>query len=407
MQLLTGLLILTGMLFNFRTVQNEQSDLGQTGVRVVDIQISHIFGEQIDLQAKVETDDPIEQILVYIQPEKNGPLTIEPLTPTSDGEIYYIFDLTQNHVRAFSELSIWFEVTLEDGTSYSSETIKYTYEDNRFEWQSIQTDGFTVFWYQEDTDLGQRILNIADEGLERINSQIGVPWPDNIQIYAYASVLEMQDTLMFSGDSSSWVAGHADPELGIIVVSLPPGPEQILEIRRQIPHEMVHILLYDKMGSNYSKLPRWLNEGLASTAELYPNPDFQLLLDKAHERDALIPIRELSSGFPIDAANFQLAYAEAYAFTWYLQQTYGTETIETLIQAYTDGMDFEAGVQAAFETSINGLDSDWRQSTFDGAPITLSWRQNIPLLIVFGIVLIVPIGWMVAGFSKRKKVETP
>ena len=337
-KLLTDLIILTGMLFNFMTAQPSRPELGKPDVQVSDIQISHIFGEQIDLQARVEAKDPIEEILLFIQSEDNNTLVVEPLRPTFDGEIYYIFDLTQNQVRSFSELSIWFEITLNNGDSHISEIIKYEYNDNRFEWQSIQTEEFTIFWYQDDPDLGQRILNVAYEGLERINNQVGVPEPDNILIYAYASVIEMQDTLMFSGGSSAWIAGHADPDLGTIVVSLPPGPEQILEIRRQIPHELVHILLYEKMGPNYSNLPRWLNEGLASTAELFPNPDYQLLLDKAHERDALIPIRDLNTGFPIDAANFQLSYAEAYAFTWYLQQTYGKESIEALIQAYTDEM---------------------------------------------------------------------
>jgi len=402
-QLLTDLIILAGLLLNLSTAQPTYIDLVRSDVQVVDIQISHIFGEQIDLQAKVETNDPVEQIQVFIQSEDTNTLAIEPLSPTPDGEIYYIFDLTQNPVRAFSELSIWFEISMEDGTSQSSEKIKYKYNDNRFEWQSIQTQEFNVSWYQDDPDIGQRILDVAYEGLERINNQVWVPAPDNIRIYAYASVVAMQDTLMFSGGSSSWIAGHADPDLGTVVVSLPPGPEQILEIRRQIPHELVHILLYEKMGPNYSKLPRWLNEGLASTAELFPNPDFQLLLDKAHKRDALIPIRDLNAGFPIDAANFQLSYAEAYAFTWYLQQTYGKEAIEALIQAYTDEMAYDEGIQATFDLSLDALDSAWRQSMFNEPTRILSWHENIPLLIVSGLVFIVPIGLMTVGISKRRK----
>jgi hypothetical protein len=157
------------------------------------------------------------------------------------------------------------------------------------------------------------------------------------------------------------------------------------------------------MGPNYSKLPRWLNEGLASTSELYPNPDYQLLLDKAHERDALIPIQDLSKGFPIDAANFQLSYAEAYAFTWYLQQTYSKESIEALIQAYSDGMDHDEGIQATFETSLDRLDTAWRQSIFDKAPETLSSYENLPYLIIFGAVFVVPIGLIAGGIRKRNK----
>ena len=61
------------------------------------------------------------------------------------------------------------------------------------------------------------------------------------------------------------------------------------------------------------------------------------------------------------------------------------------------------GIQATFELSLDVLDSAWRQSMFNEAPITISWHENIPFLIVTGVVFIVPIGLMAVGIGKRRK----
>jgi hypothetical protein len=208
---------------------------------------------------------------------------------------------------------------------------------------------------------------------------------------------------LFAGSSTSWVAGHADPDLGVIMVSLPPGPEQILEIKRQIPHELVHILLFEKLGSRYSAMPRWLNEGLATVAELFPNPDYQLLLEKAYEREGLIPILDLCSSFPIDAANFQLSYAESYAFTWYLLQTYGNDKIEGLIQAYANGQACDQGIHTVYGESLTNLEAAWRLARFNENLFFNTWIESLPLIIVFGFVFLVPIGLIILKLGKRGK----
>jgi len=271
---------------------------------------------------------------------------------------------------------------------------------NRFEWESITNQEFSIFWYQDDPNLGKEIQNTAYKGLALIQNQVDVPTPDGIFIYAYADAGEMQDTLISTDGSTSWVAGHADPDIGVIVVSLPPGSEQYRELQRQIPHELTHVLLYKKIGQRYSSLPRWLNEGLASQFELNPNPDFQLLLDKAFERNALIPLYDLCNSFPIDAANFQLSYAESYSFTSYLQDKFGGKMIEELIQAYANGMNCDQAVLDVYKFSLIELDADWRQYRFNENTDDALINTSEPLIIILGFAFIVPISLILIGIGK-------
>ena len=373
-----------------------------SGTQVEDVDVTHIFGEKIQVNATLETDTPVRTLEIILQYEDGTEIATEAVVPESDGSLNYTLDLIEHPVRAFSTILIEFTIKLEDGNSITSPPSNVFYDDNRFEWQNLEKGEFSVYWYQDDPDLGEAIIEIALEGWERIHSLLEVPPPEDIKIYAYDNAIDMQETLIFSGNSSYWIAGHAASDLGVIIVSLPPGPEQTLEIKRQIPHELVHILLFRKMGPGYTHLPRWLNEGMASTAELFPNPDYQLLLENAYERQTLIPIRDLCTSFPTDAASFQLSYAEAYAFTNYLQQTDGKEKIDELILSYTRGSSCEAGISDTYQKTLNQLEGDWREVMFNENRLLNLWLQNLPLVLVFSAVLITPMSLMIIGARKRK-----
>ena len=70
------------------------------------------------------------------------------------------------------------------------------------------------------------MLDVADAGQERIQDLLALPMPRKLDIYVYADPETMQSAL--SPGSENWVAGHADPDLGVILVTLPEGPEQRL-----------------------------------------------------------------------------------------------------------------------------------------------------------------------------------
>lgn len=401
MNWLSVLIIFAGLLSSFQKPKPFLLGTLTEGPQVVEFRISHVFGKQIDIQAKFKPSEDIENVVVIIEMENNIPLTVETLIPTPLGEIFYIYKISHPAIQPFSILSIGFKIKMSDGSIFTIEPIEYFYDDNRFQWQSIKTDEFIVSWYHEDHDLGSEILKTAHEGLSRINSFLHVPTPESIRIYAYADLADLQDTLKFSGEATSWVAGHANPDFGTIVVSLPEGPEQRVEIGRQIPHELTHILLYQKIGPAYSNIPHWLNEGLATYSELYPNPNYQVLLKKAYEKGTLIPIENLCDNFPIDAANFQLAYAEAYAFTRYLHESYGLVRTEELIQVYAQGQNCDQAIQTTYQLSLSDIEQDWLRAEFSTAPKPMIGNETLPLMILISFAFIVPISLIIKGVGRH------
>jgi hypothetical protein len=186
------------------------------------------------------------------------------------------------------------------------------------------------------------------------------------------------------------VAGHADPDLDVIVVALPEGPEQRLLIEQRIPHELMHIVLYQVTGRGYTDLPTWLNEGLASNVELYPNPDYRILLDNAVEEDSLLPMSSLCKTFPRDANSALLSYAQSASFTSYLHRNFGISEMDELVTTYANGLDCEQGAKVALGKGLTQLEHNWQRDVL-AENVTLTAINNLlPWFVLLATALVLP-----------------
>jgi hypothetical protein len=213
----------------------------------------------------------------------------------------------------------------------------------------------------------------------------------------------MQETLLLAGQN--WAAGHADPDLAVMVVALPVGPDQVLLTEERIPHELMHIMLYQSNPKAYEKLPAWFNEGLASISELVPNPDYQVLLETASKKGTLIPIASLCRGFPVDISGAQVAYAEATGFTRYLYRQYGSSSLQTLLGNYADGLECSRGVDVSLKISLAQLDSNWRATIFGTPPPSPLSGAVWSWFVLLGVVLAIPLILTILGLRKRAPGE--
>jgi hypothetical protein len=298
------------------------------------------------------------------------------------------YDLRQNPIRPFTKINYWYQATFPDGSTLESGKFWFDYIDNRYKWLTAKEDAFQVYWYRGDMAFGQMLLNVTKTGLKSAQSFLPISPPFPLKIYVYASTGELQNALQLS--KQPWVAGRANPDLGVILLSIPSGPDGRLEMERQIPHEIMHILQFQKTGPGYKYIPLWLVEGSASLAELYPSPDYQRALNKAVESDALLPISKLCDSFPVDASSAFLAYAESASFVKYLHQNYGSSKLVALVERYQDGIGCQEGVNVIFEKSLADLDYDWQQKTL-GVNKELAAFQNLsPYLLLLLLLLLIP-----------------
>lgn len=371
-------------------------------VQFSDIEEFYEFGREITFQAKITSEDRIKEVHLFLEPEGQE-TRIEIVQPNQQGEIHHKYDLEKNPIRPFTHVTYWYRVITSRDTKYYSSKNTFDYLDNRFNWQDLENDQFHVYWYLGDLSFGQAILNTAQTGLRSAQTYLKAYPPIPLRIFVYANTADLQSALQLS--QQSWVAGHASPDLGIILVSIPQGPEQRLELERQLPHEMVHILQYQKLGESYQKLPLWLIEGTASLAELYPNPDYQWVLERTANQNALIPIANLCSAFPQEASEAFLAYAQSTSFVRYLYQKFGITKMEELMQNYQDGLGCEQGVVKTFGIPLKQLESGWQRETL-GIDVELLALQNlIPFFLLAVALLLPPLVLSFRFYNRTKKRE--
>ena len=362
----------------------------------------YAFGERITFGASFAPELSIEKVEVSFQ-ANGGATVVEEATQTARGWVY-VHDVRARYVEAFATVTYWFRVTLTGGEVQESERFSFYYEDNRFDWQTLEGVPFRVNWYEGDTAFAQAILDAARTGAQQAGAILDAEFPELIEVYVYGRLQDYQ----FVRDAMGplWAGGHADPAGGVIVVSLPPGENQSLEIERKIPHEVAHMLLYEATGEGFWNLPTWLNEGFASTMEQNPNPDYPFLVASAVQKGTLIPMASLCQPFPRDASGAILAYAESTSFMRYIQQRYGQPGIRAIVAAYANGAACELGTLVApVELPLTQLEREWREGPLAENVALTALREVLPWLALLGAMLVGPV--IVILGSMRAKPARP
>ena len=342
---------------------------------VTKVKLVYQFGSSIHIDAHVSNSSEYASLLLILQPDGQSSRQIK-ITPAADGSVIVDYDLTLDPLRPFARVYYWFELTRLDGTSITSPSYWFDYLDDRYQWISSETDLFHIFWVEGADTFGQKVQEIARDGLKAATNVLPVTPDFPIRIYIYPDVAALQQALTLTGQP--WTAGHASADIGVLLVSNGSQSAELIEMERQIPHELMHVLEYKLAGASYSNIPAWLNEGLATSVELYPDPDLQRILIESQTSGSLLTFSSLCDGFPQDAKTAQLAYAQSASFVNYLNGRFGSNIFTKLIENAASGQTCESAVNSAASVSLTDLEEDWLATTF---------TESVPLN--FGILAVV------------------
>lgn len=378
-------------------IRNAMPVYAQGGVAVENVGAVYVFGEQITFYATIKASSPVQNARIVIFDEGQGITHAQPLSIDADGSARYVFDVQRNALRPFTNVRWLYEFVLADGRTTQSESFFIRYDDNRFAWQKIESNGLRMFWFQGDADFGQKALDTALAGLRTINEFFSVDLRQPVDIFVYPSKNELS---LLGVDS--WTAGQANPPMGVAFVVVTPGLEQSVQMEQRIPHELMHVLSYRHLGAGYDNLPVWLSEGLATLVEINPTAEYERVLFDAAARDGLIPMPDLCASFPRQPDLAFLAYAEARSFTGFLRSTYGSSKLLDLARAYVDGVTCERGVEIVYGTSLAQLDFMWRESLLGQGAWGAAIENMIPYLILLCLVLGIPLAIGFNAVWKKK-----
>ena len=358
------------------------------------------FGGAIAFHLTAESTAEINAVTLFINTGGLTPATWHsaPFQPAKQVETEVSFDLAVNPLPPFGPVNYWWQISDKAGQTLITDPASFNYEDNRFPWRTLSSGSVTVHWYRGDPSFGQDAADIATSDLPRITQDVRAPLPEHINVYIYATDGDVQSALGRVG--IAYANGHADPKLGVVIISVAPDLRASYNLQMLIPHEMTHVLIYRSAAGNYARVPYWFNEGLAVMHQDQRDSNFPALLAAARDAQQFLSLASLCG--PFNPAQVSLAYAESESAVRYIRAHYGAEGINKLLTAYAGGAECAAGVQSALGVSLNQLQADWLQNLAP-APITVGDRTRAlaPWLLLTALVLAAPFTLLLAAVRRR------
>jgi hypothetical protein len=320
------------------------------------------FGRQLNFHLEAGSASGITQVILSFRATGDATTTVErpQFVAGPSVTVDHTYDLQGRYIKPFSRVEYWWTLSDAAGHRLTTEVQTFSYDDGRFPWQSLTRERVTVYWYQGTEAFGQAALDVAIGAVPRISADLGVAAPQPIRAFLYANLSDLEGALPPTG--REWVGGQAYPELGTFVASIPPDDRSLSTMKRVIPHEITHLLVYQAAGGALGRVPSWLNEGLATLSEELPDPEAAIVLETALSHDSLMSLETLCGPFPLDTNGARLSYAQSASVVRFIRDHYGRQGLTRLIAAYADGATCQGGVETALGVSFDGLETQWRAS---------------------------------------------
>jgi hypothetical protein len=234
-----------------------------------------------------------------------------------------------------------------------------------------------LYWYEGGDSFGQALFDRANVALDTLQNDVGIALEEPIKIFIYANHGDLLGAI--STSSQEWTGGQAFPNYGVVLIGI--APSQLTWGLDATTHEMTHLVIHQATDNPYGDLPRWLDEGIAVYNENQDelDDDFRAIFERAVKDDNLMTLRSLSSPFPADPMQANLAYGQSGAVVKFIIDTYGTEAMAHLLEIFSEGAIYDEALQEALGVDTDGLDNAFRASL--GLPILPGTEAGAPIQV--------------------------
>jgi len=263
------------------------------------------------------------------------------------------------------------------------------------DYTGISTPHFSFYFHARDEKLMRSFVDQA-EGLRReVIGALGIDFGERTKVYLAPSLRKFQE-IQPAGEVPSWSVAVAYPSLNLIIIKSPRATKRgHIDLRKIFKHEFSHVAL-GRVFKEREKIPRWLDEGLAMYVSREWNLSRVSAMTRAVLTDSLIPLSELTRGFPQDADRAELAYSESFYLISFLISRYGKERFHRFIKVYTEGKGLKEVLMEVYSMKWEELEEEWRnhlKRRFSRIPIITSTTT---------LWFLVTIAFMLAYLRRRK-----
>jgi hypothetical protein len=232
-----------------------------------------------------------------------------------------------------------------------------TYEDSRFDWQTITEGNVTIWWYSGGEAEARAVLEAGRDSLARnsalLKTQVSFP----VKIFYYASAQAMQPAILADNPQGVITLGEAVYS-DTVMVAADAVPQDVAR------HEVAHIVVRQAVRGPYEEnVPLWLHEGTAVLAMSQPLEGQRQAIESGIRSGQVISVRSMSSASSGALGDrVFLFYGEAWTLVKFLVDTYGADTFAQLFAALKQGATTAQALQQVYGFDQDGFENVWRAS---------------------------------------------
>ena len=333
----------------------------QSGLRILDDWVEAEFPLKLHFNLSAESDVNITDIRLHYRVDREGYAQV-----TSEVYIEFVPDTAIDAEWTWamrrtgglppgSSLEYWWTVVDVKGETEVTTPVRVGFDDNRYSWQSLVEGRVTIYWHEGTQFFVEEIMLAAQQALARLAEDTGAHLKKPVKIYIYASSRDLQGAMIFPQE---WTGGVAFARYGIIAIGI--APTNLAWGKRAIAHELTHLVIYQETFNPYTRLPTWLDEGLAAYAEGELEASDAASLERAIANESLISIRSLSSPFSAYAREANLAYNQSYSVVEFLISNHGQDRMLELLNTFSQGSSYDGALETVYGFDMDGLNTRWR-----------------------------------------------
>ncbi|MBN1188265.1 MAG: peptidase MA domain-containing protein [Dehalococcoidales bacterium] len=276
--------------------------------------------------------------------------------PAKSVDTRWVWDMRQTgSLPPGTRIDYWWTAVDTAGNIVKTERTSVSFDDDTHVWKSLTEGPVTLLWYKGDQEFADTLMSYARDGLDKIESDLGLEPDGQVRIYIYGSVQEMQASRLFP---QQWEAGVNYGGYNVIALGVAPGDLEFAE--RAIPHELTHWVVGNFISNSYGAgLPTWLDEGLATYME---EGSYSFWLDFAIQQNMLLSVRTISSPFSAVDIQAYISYAESHSIVTYLLETYGKDKMRRLLEVFQKGSGYDDALEQVYDFDQDGLHELWLES---------------------------------------------
>ena len=241
-------------------------------------------------------------------------------------------------------------------------------------WLELNSAHFIMKYQKPERKMAAFLLQRAEETREAILRDIGHAPPSPTVIYL-ASTWEQFQEAQPGGEPPTWAAGTAYPAHNLICLRSPRGMKGgRTDIEEVLQHEYTHLALARALRGN--EAPRWLDEGFTMLQTKKWNLSHTYCLSRGVLTDTLIPLEELTHGFPLAQDQARLAYAQSLSFVGFIKRECGPQALPRLITGLAHGLDADTALKQATGLGLRHLERRWKavlKKRYSWIPIVTSF----------------------------------